>query len=275
MSELGPGQQSDVTAQTSHLESFVVEAFRVLQDSYLTGDMSVQVAAASYGGSARLASGEELRFVPELPQSDGLPEVEWDSWRQVGFTDDEIKSGISILMGSFHDGHGTSIDPHVFVSGLFDDTSDIRVLRRQEDDVFAESTLLPEEKAAMIRIAFLSQLPAYIAERYQELDKNQAVRAFVSELLDHDPSLDPAILNSMLHGTTRRGNDTQRKLVAGTRSMDDLVGDYRKKDLGGQESQNLARTGEYFTRIVRTLGTVGTSQLLKIHDTPDLPPAAG
>lgn len=214
-----------------------------------------------------------LDFTDGLPDDTGT-ELNRDHWLAVGFTDDEIASGISILATrSREEG---AITDRVFVSGLLSPEPGIRVMRQQRDGQFTDSALDAAEKSAIVRLAFLSQLVGYISDRYAAETPYRAVNAFITEL-ESSRGLQGDMLRNMFHAHPLRGLPPQQltppTLVEDLTRFDELIGNYRQrldpKQTGlhsgsTYEASRLVDSGEYFTRVITSLG-LATDELA--HDT--------
>jgi hypothetical protein len=138
------------------------------------------------------------------------------------------------------------------------------VWRQQADRSLAQSTLLPEEQAIIVRIAFLTELVGYVSGRYAELDRFDAVRAFVADLQREASSLDGNVLRSMFHGTSLPGEATAHNmhptLVVGMTRFDELIQRHRRymqgERLGDADTaqRSLIAQGAYLPLILQSLG---------------------
>jgi hypothetical protein len=235
------------------LPKSLVKAMELLQEAHFQNGLAVQVGASGYGGLGHVGeSGEKLEF---RPGDLGDDEIRREHLIGLGLTQRDLDAGVSFLLGSSITNAKTR---HLFISGLFD-PDHFRVLRQQPDGKFIDSQLDQIERETILRISFLSQLVGFISARYPEINAYEAVKVFVQDLLASSETLDPDLMESMIYGWALphvdRRHNMNPTLVCGVYKLDSLVNKFRTDPYDKNNPQHkLIEEGEYFTRVVQTLG---------------------
>lgn len=247
------------------LAPFVIRAVDELRQSHFGGDLPVQTRTHGFGGTAYLRSGDRLQF-HDTPPGLSYHELDRANRRGQGFSDEDINSGISSIIS--RPGTSNEVTGRVFIAGLLDDSRPgVRVLREQADGQCIDSDLRREEKTAIVRLAFISQLIGYVSDRYDDIDSGyDAANAFIDDL-ETEGNLDGNYLKNMLSAVPLPGRKPQQlttpTIARELTRFDDLITNYRWRITKINdhyssselvESLRLVQKGEYFSRVITSLG---------------------
>lgn len=250
------GEQIELIPNPSEpeLAPVVVSGMETLQESHFSGNVT-QVHPYGYGGATHF-SGGWIQFAPYLPETKHKPLL-LDHWTRVGFTETEVGSGISVLQEYRTGQEGPEHLGFVAISGVLAPGGGSRILRTEHGNGFSASALTVPEATTMLRVAFLSQLAGYVADRYPDADAREAVTSFIAEVGAASDRLDDGLLKRMFYGFSPAGADQMNNvaptLVSGQTRFDQLLQNYRQENSMARRTREheLVRSGVYLDRIAR------------------------